>query len=153
MMEKDFYLGRILTGRVSSGVIRVGDRVHGLRSTDSGVEKIEEGKVCGSLFVAVEMLIIKSMRQCFKSQFNEFWSLCDLMMVVVYNGLSPFLSIHVLYAAYIGAIWNSWFFFFLFVVHNKKRRVQNRVWNVGEESSYSFRVCVHECYSFLYFSL
>lgn len=45
MMEKDFYLGRILTGRVSSGVIRVGDRVHGLRSTDSGVEKIEEGKV------------------------------------------------------------------------------------------------------------
>lgn len=111
MMEKDFYLGRILTGRVSSGVIRVGDRVHGLRSTDSGVEKIEEGKVCGSLFVAVEMLIIKSMRQCFKSQFNEFWSLCDLMMVVVYNGLSPFLSIHVLYAAYIGAIWNSWFFF------------------------------------------
>lgn len=45
MMEKDFYLGRILTGRVSSGVIRVGDRVHGLRTTDSGVEKIEEGKV------------------------------------------------------------------------------------------------------------
>ena len=114
MMEKDFYLGRILTGRVSSGVIRVGDRVHGLRSTDSGVEKIEEGKVCGSLFVAVEILIIKSMRQCFKSQFNEFWSSCDLMMVVVYNGLSPFLSIHVLYAAYIGAIWNSWFFFFSF---------------------------------------
>ncbi|KAL5864776.1 hypothetical protein ACOSQ3_002290 [Xanthoceras sorbifolium] len=45
MMEKDFYLGRILTGRVSSGVIRVGDRVHGLRITDSGTEKIEEGKV------------------------------------------------------------------------------------------------------------
>ncbi|CAN1123383.1 50S ribosomal subunit assembly factor BipA, partial [Linum perenne] len=45
MMEKDFYLGRILTGRISSGTIHVGDRVHGLRSTDSGVEKIEEGKV------------------------------------------------------------------------------------------------------------
>ncbi|KAH7843430.1 hypothetical protein Vadar_016546 [Vaccinium darrowii] len=45
MMEKDFYLGRILTGRVSSGLIRIGDRVHGLRKTDSGVEKIEEGKV------------------------------------------------------------------------------------------------------------
>ncbi|XP_057955172.1 uncharacterized protein LOC131149100 [Malania oleifera] len=45
MMERDFYLGRILTGRISSGVIRVGDRVHGLRSTDSGVEKVEEGKV------------------------------------------------------------------------------------------------------------
>ncbi|XP_020574333.1 uncharacterized protein LOC110020535 [Phalaenopsis equestris] len=44
MMERDFYLGRILTGRVSSGVIRVGDRIHGLRSTN-GVEKIEEGKV------------------------------------------------------------------------------------------------------------
>ncbi|XP_057460490.1 uncharacterized protein LOC130750990 [Actinidia eriantha] len=45
MMEKDFYLGRILTGRVSSGIVRVGDRVHGLRKTDSGVEKFEEGKV------------------------------------------------------------------------------------------------------------
>ncbi|KAL5998790.1 hypothetical protein ACLOJK_009738 [Asimina triloba] len=45
MMERDFYLGRILTGRISSGVIRVGDRVHGLRTTDSGVEKIEEGKI------------------------------------------------------------------------------------------------------------
>ncbi|KAF2295047.1 hypothetical protein GH714_031239 [Hevea brasiliensis] len=42
---KDFYLGRILTGRVASGVIHVGDRIHGLRSTDSGVVKIEEGKV------------------------------------------------------------------------------------------------------------
>uniref|UniRef100_A0A803QJN0 Tr-type G domain-containing protein n=1 Tax=Cannabis sativa TaxID=3483 RepID=A0A803QJN0_CANSA len=45
MMEKDFYLGRILTGRVSSGIIRVGDRVHGLCNKDSGVQKIEEGKV------------------------------------------------------------------------------------------------------------
>lgn len=45
MMEKDFYLGRILTGRVYSGVVRLGDRVHGLRHKDSGVEKIEEGKV------------------------------------------------------------------------------------------------------------
>ncbi|EXB54132.1 GTP-binding protein TypA/BipA-like protein [Morus notabilis] len=45
MMEKDFYLGRILTGRVSSGVIRVGDKVHGLCFKDSGVNKIEEGKV------------------------------------------------------------------------------------------------------------
>lgn len=45
MMEKDFYLGRILTGRVASGVIYVGDKVHGLRITDSGTEKIEEGKV------------------------------------------------------------------------------------------------------------
>ena len=49
MMEKDFYLGRILTGRVSSGIVRVGDRVHGLRKTDSGVEKFEEGKVCDYL--------------------------------------------------------------------------------------------------------
>ncbi|KAG2332889.1 hypothetical protein Bca52824_004069 [Brassica carinata] len=45
MMEKDFYLGRILTGRVSSGVVRVGDKVIGLRKTDSGSEKIEESKV------------------------------------------------------------------------------------------------------------
>ncbi|KAK3184046.1 hypothetical protein Dsin_031332 [Dipteronia sinensis] len=45
MMEKDFYLGRILTGRVTSGVIRLGDRIHGLRITDSGTEKFEEGKV------------------------------------------------------------------------------------------------------------
>lgn len=47
MMEKDSYLGRILTGRVSSGVIRVGDKIHGLRNTDAGVEKVEEGKVSG----------------------------------------------------------------------------------------------------------
>nr|DAD22743.1 TPA_asm: hypothetical protein HUJ06_024206 [Nelumbo nucifera] len=45
MMERDFYLGRILTGRISLGVIRIGDRVHGIRNTPSGVEKIEEGKV------------------------------------------------------------------------------------------------------------
>ncbi|CAK8577083.1 unnamed protein product [Lathyrus sativus] len=45
IMEKDFYLGRILTGRVYSGVVRVGDRVHGLRNKDSGAEKIEDGKV------------------------------------------------------------------------------------------------------------
>ena len=51
MMEKDFYLGRILTGRISSGVIRVGDRIHGIKNTDSGVQKIEEGKVGISLNV------------------------------------------------------------------------------------------------------
>ncbi|KAH9624135.1 hypothetical protein KSS87_016638 [Heliosperma pusillum] len=45
MMEKDTYLGRILTGRVHSGIVRVGDKVHGLRGTDEGVQKIEEGKV------------------------------------------------------------------------------------------------------------
>ncbi|CAJ2645724.1 50S ribosomal subunit assembly factor BipA isoform X2 [Trifolium pratense] len=45
MMERDSYLGRILTGRVHSGVVRVGDRVHGLRNKDSGAEKIEDGKV------------------------------------------------------------------------------------------------------------
>ncbi|KAG9446813.1 hypothetical protein H6P81_012941 [Aristolochia fimbriata] len=45
MMESNSFLGRILTGRISSGVIRVGDKVQGLRSVDSSVEKIEEGKV------------------------------------------------------------------------------------------------------------
>ncbi|KAK9689789.1 hypothetical protein RND81_09G081200 [Saponaria officinalis] len=45
MMEKDAYLGRILTGRVHSGIVRIGDKVHGLRGTDAGVQKIEEGKV------------------------------------------------------------------------------------------------------------
>ncbi|KAK8943859.1 hypothetical protein KSP40_PGU002424 [Platanthera guangdongensis] len=45
MMERDFYLGRILTGRIFSGVIHVGDRIHGLRGTCNGVQKIEEGKV------------------------------------------------------------------------------------------------------------
>ncbi|GMG98550.1 hypothetical protein Nepgr_000390 [Nepenthes gracilis] len=45
MMERDFYLGRILTGRISSGVVRVGDKVHGLRSMGMEVQKIEEGKV------------------------------------------------------------------------------------------------------------
>lgn len=48
-MEKDFYLGRILTGRVTSGVLHVGDKVHGLRHSDAGVQKIEEGKA--SLFI------------------------------------------------------------------------------------------------------
>lgn len=46
MMEKDSYLGRILTGRIHSGIIRVGDKVHGLRSSESGIVKIEDGKVC-----------------------------------------------------------------------------------------------------------
>ncbi|KAL4573199.1 hypothetical protein LXL04_019998 [Taraxacum kok-saghyz] len=45
MMEKDDYVGRILTGRITSGVVRINDRVHGLRHTDSGVIKIEDGKV------------------------------------------------------------------------------------------------------------
>lgn len=45
MMERDFYLGRILTGRITSGSVRVGDKIHGIRSTNDGVEKIEEGKV------------------------------------------------------------------------------------------------------------
>ena len=45
MMERDFFLGRILTGRISSGVVRVGDRIHALRGTDKGTEKLEEGKV------------------------------------------------------------------------------------------------------------
>ncbi|XP_022874094.1 uncharacterized protein LOC111392913 isoform X2 [Olea europaea var. sylvestris] len=45
MMEKDNYIGRILTGRISTGILRVGDKVHGIRSSDSGVVKIEEGKV------------------------------------------------------------------------------------------------------------
>lgn len=46
MMERDSYLGRILTGRIYSGVLHIGDKVHGLRNSDSGVVKIEDGKVC-----------------------------------------------------------------------------------------------------------
>jgi GTP-binding protein len=45
MMERDYYLGRILTGRVRSGVVRVGGKVHGLHSTDDGIQRIEDGKV------------------------------------------------------------------------------------------------------------
>ncbi|KMZ68112.1 GTP binding Elongation factor Tu family protein, partial [Zostera marina] len=45
MMERDFYLGRILTGRISSGIINVGDKLHAIHSTDDGVQKIEEGKI------------------------------------------------------------------------------------------------------------
>ncbi|XP_078151647.1 elongation factor family protein isoform X1 [Carex rostrata] len=45
MMERDFYLGRVLTGRITSGVIRVGDKLHGLKCTDDGTHKIDEGKV------------------------------------------------------------------------------------------------------------
>ncbi|CAN4105023.1 unnamed protein product [Withania somnifera] len=45
MMEKDPYLGRVLTGRVTCGVVRVGDKVHGLKNTEDGTVKIEEGKI------------------------------------------------------------------------------------------------------------
>ncbi|KAG6385365.1 hypothetical protein SASPL_154199 [Salvia splendens] len=45
MMEKDNYVGRILTGRIYSGILQVGDRVHGIHSTDSGTAKTEEGKL------------------------------------------------------------------------------------------------------------
>ena len=45
-MERDSYLGRILTGRIYSGIVHIGDKIHGLRESDSGTVKIEEGKVC-----------------------------------------------------------------------------------------------------------
>ncbi|KAL3848809.1 hypothetical protein ACJIZ3_010691 [Penstemon smallii] len=45
MMERDNFVGRILTGRITSGILHVGDKVHGLHSTDSGIVKIEEGRV------------------------------------------------------------------------------------------------------------
>ncbi|RAL41676.1 hypothetical protein DM860_008858 [Cuscuta australis] len=45
MMDKDPYVGRTLTGRVFSGVVHVGDKVHGLHNTESGIVKVEEGKV------------------------------------------------------------------------------------------------------------
>lgn len=69
-MERDFYLGRILTGRISSGIILVGDRVHGLRIKDSGVEKIEEGKVRRSLLclIAVEIRVLFSWHQKLTSE-------------------------------------------------------------------------------------
>lgn len=76
MMEKDFYLGRILTGRVSSGLIRIGDRVHGLRKTDSGAEKIEEGKV-GSpncLIVVKSSNVITLLWYWMSYPWIEFWT-------------------------------------------------------------------------------
>lgn len=45
MMERDPYLGRLVTGRISSGVVRVGDRVHGLRWQDDVSQVVESGKV------------------------------------------------------------------------------------------------------------
>lgn len=46
MMEHDVYLGRIITGRIASGVVRVGDRVHGLRISDTSSSiPFDEGKV------------------------------------------------------------------------------------------------------------
>ncbi|KAL4567293.1 hypothetical protein LXL04_022873 [Taraxacum kok-saghyz] len=44
MMEKDDYVGRILTGRITSGIVRVNDRVHGLRHSDSGSSKLKMEK-------------------------------------------------------------------------------------------------------------
>lgn len=59
MMERDSYLGRILTGRIYSGVLHIGDKVHGLRNSESGVVKIEEGKVCNWMtWLLVEVQII-----------------------------------------------------------------------------------------------
>lgn len=80
MMERDFYLGRILTGRVRSGVVRVGDKVHGLRSTDDGVQKIEDGKVCQNIVplflsnsdnilspsLCVNIVLLKSLNDLYK---------------------------------------------------------------------------------------
>lgn len=43
MKEKDF-----LTGRIYSGIVHVDDSVQGLHKKDSGIEKIEEGKVLRS---------------------------------------------------------------------------------------------------------
>ncbi|RZC70955.1 hypothetical protein C5167_034148 [Papaver somniferum] len=40
-----YYFRRILTSRIISGVLHVGNGVHGLGITDSGDEKFEEGKV------------------------------------------------------------------------------------------------------------
>ena len=49
MMERDNYFGRILTGRIASGTVRVGDKVHGLRLNGSNGEVIEVGKVKNTL--------------------------------------------------------------------------------------------------------
>jgi predicted membrane GTPase involved in stress response len=45
MMDRDNYFGRILTGRIVSGTVRVGDKVHGLRLNGSSGEVVEVGKV------------------------------------------------------------------------------------------------------------
>jgi GTP-binding protein len=44
-MERDPYLGRLVTGRIFSGVVRVGDRVHGLKTQDGISQVVESGKV------------------------------------------------------------------------------------------------------------
>ncbi|KAL8507528.1 hypothetical protein ACS0TY_018177 [Phlomoides rotata] len=49
MMERDNYVCRILTGRINSGILQLGDKVHGLQITDSGTVKTEEGKLPISL--------------------------------------------------------------------------------------------------------
>ncbi|CAM6121657.1 unnamed protein product [Calypogeia fissa] len=45
MMERDPYLGRLVTGRIASGIVRVGDRVHGLKWKDDVSQVLEVGKV------------------------------------------------------------------------------------------------------------
>ncbi|CAK9265635.1 unnamed protein product [Sphagnum jensenii] len=49
MMERDVYLGRILTGRIVSGVVRVGDRGHGLHCTEGNSTPFDECKVTEAL--------------------------------------------------------------------------------------------------------
>lgn len=53
MMERDPYLGRLVTGRIASGIVRVGDRVHGLRWHDNVCKPVEEGKVRYSLVLVI----------------------------------------------------------------------------------------------------
>lgn len=68
MIAKDDYVGRILTGRIISGVVRLGDKVHALRQAgpedvkgvihadsedDKGVVKIEEGRVCDQILLVL----------------------------------------------------------------------------------------------------
>lgn len=45
MRENDNYFGRILTGRIASGAVRIGDKVHGLRNNGSTSEVVDVGKI------------------------------------------------------------------------------------------------------------
>lgn len=46
MMDHDAFMGRLVTGRISSGVVRVGDRIHGLRNMEGNTSvAFDQGKV------------------------------------------------------------------------------------------------------------
>ncbi|KAJ8747485.1 hypothetical protein K2173_014362 [Erythroxylum novogranatense] len=86
MMEKDYYLGRILTGRVSSGLIHVGDRVHGLQKQNLAWRKLRK-----------ERSVVKLMKKKGTS-----------MVLIGSKGAGDIISMAGMASPSIGHLWRMW---------------------------------------------